>query len=155
MDNVSNYAPQIVTLARTILARVSAGEEGMTLEWSGGDLKPRNAYVVGGVVSTLVDNFTEGYSGMLLTLTKWLATNHGLMHYAPIGVWAHDGRIYYDLVTVLPIDSGFEHVAGIARARGELAFGEFDANGDYLITHDVHDSLYIANLPATAPGVAR
>lgn len=138
MDNVNNYAPHIASLARLIMARLE-DEEGMTLEWSGADLKPRNAYIVGGVVPSLVIDVQDDYAAIVLALTKWLASNHGLMHYAPIGVWRENGHLYFDLVTVLP-DIGTrvqETAEALARNRGELAYGEFDRSGNYAETHTV------------------
>lgn len=135
MDSVTNYAPQIQTLARTILARINSGEVGMTIDWEGRDLSPINAYSIGGVTASLVVSPYALLEDATLALVQWLATNASHKAYAPIGAWLESGHLYFDLVTILPVDSGFSNAKAIGRARGELAIGEFDSHGCYIETH--------------------
>lgn len=131
----------ITTLAITIIARVASGEVGMTIDWNGEDLKPKNALVVGGVTRSLKVNVTEPLERTLLAIDQWLTQNSDRKSYAPIGVWSENGEIHFDLVTVLPMKENYGELGdhymahNLAAARGELAYGEFDSHGCYIETH--------------------
>lgn len=139
-DDIANYGEAVQTLARLITLRFQSGEVGFTIDWEGRDVNPRNAYSIGGVVPSLnFPAFTNTEEGTL-AIAQWLAENWGHKSYAPIGAWLDTddtGIVYFDLVTILPIDSGFKNAVAIGKARGELAIGEFDCHGCYVETHSL------------------